>query len=214
MNKKFNLSQFIQNSIAFGFTSALGVNSWLYLAGQSGIIKTYPGLYLVGPVVVWAIASIPISISLLERISQNIRPAAIQPVGIDNSRSIPWIRNGQSTTLLASTVRFVVGNHDPVPNRLIGWRVPDQSGNVIIVYPNELERFLEQAARRGKYQFSRRYWTEFRRPALSRLKYDAYMRLLHEAGLIGGRQTGASGFLVTKPHYAITYLKNESRYKL
>jgi hypothetical protein len=40
------------------------------------------------------------------------------------------------------------------------------------------------------------------------------MGLLTETGLVEGRQGGASGWLVTKPHHAITYLKHESPYSV
>lgn len=60
---------------------------------------------------------------------------------------------------------------------------------------NEFIRYSQIRQERGKPAFSRHYWTETRRPPLSREAYDCIMCNLVDFGFISGRRQGRSGTL-------------------
>lgn len=145
--------------------------------------------------------------------------AALSPL----INKIAFWTNGKQGTMYAHTTPLIFGASLPTETETerLGdykpavWRVP-LGDTVVSVRESELRAFLETAWKRDKHQFSRRYWTRSRRPPLWRGKYDAYMRLLKEAGLVEGRHDhgGASGRLVIFPREAIFYLKNLSSFKV
>lgn len=219
--KRLSVIQLGKDIFAFAAVSGLGVDLSLLLAGRLG--WDVPGAWFInGPLLIWSAAAVPASIMLLERVWSHVRPGPA--VGISGRlegasavvRSIPFNTNAQAGRLLASTMPAMGSGADLEPGevyRPAAWRVT-KDGLTVTVRESELRAFLEAAAKRTSHQFSRPYWTRRRRPPLWRGQYEAYMLLLSSAGLVEGRQDGASGRLVTLPRHAITYLKHESQYRV
>lgn len=219
--KKLSLTELLKNSVAFTLVSASAIDAGLLFADRADLLNVPAAWYINAPLGVWAIVGIPVSISLAERIVNQVshrpgRIAAISDASALPFRAIRLTANGRTSQLLTHIAPHIFGEALPTPqevHRPAAWRVPIDD-NDIIVRESELRAFLDGCDRRPKHQFSRPYWTERRRPPLDRPRYEAFMRLLSESGLVEGRhaQGGASGRLVTKPHHAITYLKFESVY--
>ena len=221
--RKLSLAELLKNGFAFIAVSATAIDAGLLLTHRMGVLAVKPDWYINAPLAIWTVIGIPITISLADRLLHqiNIKPGPI--IGFTEGGSAPVVRkikwniNGRENTLLAQVMPFIFENplppEKPVVNQPVAWIVPVYD-NQVIIREKELLAFLEVASKRTKHQFSRRYWTEIRRPPLYRPKYEAFMRLLTEAGLIDGRHTHgrASGRLITHPRHAITYLKYESRF--
>jgi hypothetical protein len=220
--RKLDLTQLIKNTGAFTLISASAVNAGLLFADRAGLLNVRSEWYLNAPLGVWALVGIPVTINLASRIVHQVNPQPRRITGFSEGaspviRKIPFNTQGKSSTLLAYAVPSIFGESIPEQHeyRPAIWHVPVE-GNDVTVRESELRSFLEVCHRRQKYQFSRKYWTRRRRPPLYRPKYEAYMRLLTEVGLIEGRHGhgGASGYLITTPRYAITYLKHESKHRI
>ena len=221
--RRLSLTQLLKNTTAFAAVSASAVDAGLLLAHRTGMLDVPGDWYVNGPLAVWFLAGIPASISLAERVLQQINPRPGRIISFSDHAPSPVVRgislhaNGQRSTLLAHLAPTIFGEKLPEETvyRPAIWYVPVDD-NQVVVRESELRAFLEAAHRRDAYQFSRNYWTQKRRPPLFRHKYEAFMRLLTESGLIEGRhiQGGASGRLVTHPRYAVTYLKFESTYRI
>ena len=228
--RKLSLAELLKNGLAFTVVSSIAIDAGLLLMQRIGVLNFSSDWYINAPLVVWVVIGIPVTIGLAERLLHqiNIKPGPI--VGFvegktsSAARKIKWNINGRETTLLAQVMPFIFENplpsgakppfgEKPIVNRPVAWIVPVYD-NQVIIREKELCAFLEAASKRTKHQFSRRYWTETRRPPLYRPKYEAFMRLLTEAGLVEGRHTHgrASGRLITHPRHAITFLKHESRF--
>lgn len=217
--KKLSLTELLKNSVAFTLISASAMDAGLLFADRTDLLTVPHSWYFNAPLGVWAIVGIPVSISLAERIVNQVSPrpgriATISDTSALPFRAIRFTANGRTGQLLTHIAPHIFGEALPIPqevHRPVTWRVPID-GNDIIVRESELRAFLDGCSRRVKHQFSRPYWTERRRPPLYRPRYEAFMRLLSESGLVEGRhaQGGASGRLVTKPQHAITYLTKES----
>ena len=228
--KRLQLSQLIKSVAAFAGVSAATMDAWLFVLDAGGYVHVPPEWFISAPVFAWGVVGIPASIALGERLITTARAAqkpgkihAIEVLAAEDSaggvRAIPFTQNGYQKTLFASAMRWAIGDAPPQsapPRRIVtAWRVP-VADDYVTISERELSRFLELASRRTKYQFSRRYWTERRRPPMPRPRYEAIMSLLTSAGLIEARCAGASGWLIggIKPHNAVTYLKYESLYSL
>jgi hypothetical protein len=224
--RNLSLTQLLSTTAAFTLVSAGTADAALLLADRTGTLDVAGEWYINAPLGVWALAGIPVTIALAERLLHQINPKPRRITAFAEDEASPVIRaigltvNGRRNTLLASVSPFFVGNRLPQqesPNvhRPVAWRVP-VNNNEVIVRESELRAFLDIAFKRTKHQFSRSYWLKTRRPPLYRAKYDAFMRLLVESGLVEGRHTHgrASGRLVTQPRHAITYLKYESAFRV
>ena len=221
--RKLSLSELLKNGFAFTVVSATAIDAGLLLTQRIGMLEVKPDWYLNAPLVIWTIIGIPITIGLADRLLHqiNIKPGPIiaftEGGAAPVARKIKWNINGRENTLLAQVMPFVVvdyrSSEKTTVYRPAAWIVPINN-NQVIVREKELHAFLEVASKRPNHQFSRRYWTETRRPPLYRPKYEAFMRLLTEVGLVEGRYAHgrASGRLITHPRHAITYLKYESRF--
>lgn len=222
--RRLTLIQFLKTSAAYVGVSAITVDTGLFLADRLDLLKVPGSWYINAPLGAVVLVGIPASITLAGRLIRHIDPSPGKIVGYEEGgaspllRGIPFTANARPARLLASSVLHIFGDSLPVEqdeHRPAVWRVPvPPENNEIMVRESELRAFLDVAHNREKYQFSRRYWTRQRRPPMWRMKYEAYMRLLAESGLIEGRHGsgGASGWLVTHPRHAITYLKFESGY--
>jgi hypothetical protein len=221
--RKLSLAELLKNGLAFTVISSLAIDAGLLLTQRIGMLNFSSDWYFNAPLVVWVVIGIPVTIGLAERLLYqiNVKPGPIVSIAAGGpaptARKIKWNINGREKTLLAQVMPFIFENplssQKPIETRTVAWIVPIY-GNRVIIREKELRAFLEISANRSKYQFSRRYWTETRRPPLDRPKYEAFMRLLTEAGLIEGRHAHgrASGRLITHPRHAITFLKHESRF--
>jgi hypothetical protein len=204
-------------------TELLKSDAGLLFLDRVGALDIPGNWYINAPLGVWALVGLPVTISLAERLVTlaNHKPGRI--VGFSESalspaiRSIPFNVNGKNGVMLASSAPVVFNTKLPADDTYAPavWHVPID-GNPVTVRKSELRAFLDGCHKRSKHQFSRRYWTRQRRPPLYRPKYEAFMRLLTESGLVEGRhdQGGASGYLVTFPHEAIMYLKYQSAYRI
>ena len=223
---KLSLRQLLSTTAAFTLVSAGTADAALLLADRTGTLDVAAEWYINAPLGVWALAGIPVTIALAERLLHHISPKPRRITAFAEDESSPVIRaiglnvNGRRSTLLASISPFFVSDHRPQPenptvHRPVAWRVP-VNNNDVIVRESELRAFLDVVFKRTKHQFSRSYWLKTRRPPLYRAKYEAFMRLLVESGLVEGRHSHgrASGRLVTHPRHAITYLKHESAFRL
>jgi hypothetical protein len=226
--QRLQLGQLTRSLIAYAAVSAVTVDTWLLLADRWQVIKVPARWYFDGPLLSLAIVGLPATISLGERVLHQIYKKPGQIVTVDAStntpntiaRAIPFTINGRRSTLLANLTPSIFGETELPPGkveRLVYWRVPVQTAhgeNLFTVHEAELRDFLEVAHRRQRHQFSRRYWCKRRRPPLLRPKYEAFMRLLTETGLVEGRHEHgrASGRLVTFPREALMFLKYQSRY--
>ncbi len=224
--RKLSLTQLLSTTVAFTVVSAGTADAALLLADRSGTLDVAAEWYINAPLGVWALTGIPVTIALAERLLHQISPPSRRITAFAEDESSPFIRaigltvNGRRSTLLASVSPFFVSDRQPQPqspaiHRPVAWRVP-VNNNDVIVRESELRAFLDVVFKRSKHQFSRSYWLKTRRPPLYRAKYEAFMRLLVESGLVEGRHSHgrASGRLVTHPRHAITYLKHESAFRL
>lgn len=224
--RRLSLSELLKTSAAFTGVSATVVDAGLLLADRTGMVVVPGSWYINAPLAVWVAVGIPTTISLAGRLLRHVDPDPGQIKGYQENAPSPllkWIglfANGREAGLVAHTVPFIFGQgnfgretESREVYRPAAWKVP-VNNNPVTVRESELRAFLEAAYRRDKYQFSRPYWTEKRRPPLDRGKYEAFMQLLTKSGLVEGRHSvgGASGRLVTHPRHAITYLKFESPY--
>lgn len=227
--RRLQLTQLAKSAAAFGLASAATVDAWLGLAHVAGYYEVPARWYLTAPLAAWALAGTPLTFHLAERLLETAynKPGPITafetslPGQLDGGRrAIPYLKNGRQGTLLAHAVKSILGGEEPPPapprRTMAAWRVPVGDGSAVTIGERELLAFLELAARRRKYQFSRRYWTERRKPPMPRPRYEALMQLLTSAGLVEARTAGASGWLVgnLKPHNAVSYLKYESAYRV
>ena len=221
--RRLNLTQLLKNATAFTFITTITVDASLLLADRVGVLDVPGSWYVNAPLAVWMVTGIPTTIALAERLVHQVNPKPGRIIGFEEGAASPVMRaiglnaNGKRSTLLASVAPSIFGSTLPQEGAVYRpsvWYVP-VGENRVIVRESELRAFLDVAARRDRYQFSRRYWLEKRRPPLYRDKYDGFMRLLVESGLVEGRraQGRASGRLVTKPRHAVTYLKYESPYR-
>lgn len=220
--RKFQLKDFMKSASAFWLVSASGIDSAILSLDRLGWLRAESGWYVTGPLAAWALVSLPLSIALFERMRDSAykHPADIKPIVTDGSataRAIPWHKPSGTSTIFANVAKSIFGA-DPEPPtapKITGWQVPIDD-TCITVGEKELTKFLELCDRRPRYKFSRRYWTERRRPPMPLTKYNAVMELLTTSGLVEARQAGASGWLVggLRPHNAITYLKHESQWRI
>jgi len=224
--QKLELGQLIKNAVAYAGISAITAETTLLLIDNVSNLDFSAGWYYNIPLAVWSAAGIPVSIALAGRLKHQVDVTAGQIWGFQEGdgpgrRAIPITAGGQPRgTILASTMASIFGEKMPAEEetpeyRPAVWKVP-AGESVVSVRESELRAFLDTAWKRNKHQFSRRYWTEKRRPPLWRGKYDAYMRLLVETGIVEGRHAsgGASGRLVLFPREAIWYLKYESQFRV
>jgi hypothetical protein len=226
--RKIQLTQVTKAAVQFGVVTGLTIDTWLLLGNTTGLTNTPASWYFLGPLAAWGIVGIPASLASTEKLFDTLhkRPGRITAFAADGTgllRDIPFNKNGKPGTLFANAVTWAIGDThtnqdavDPVnDNRVVCWRVPAEGEDVVITEA-ALTRFLQLAQRRKKYQFLRNYWTKTRRPPMPRQYYEAVIQLLTSAGLIAGRQHGASGYLPpnVKPHNAVTFLKFESQYRL
>ena len=225
--RRLTLTQFLKTGAAYVGVSALTVDTGLLLADRLDLLKVPGAWYINAPLGAVVLVGIPASITLAARLIRQVDPNPGRISGFAEGspspllRAIPFMANSQADTLFASSVPHIFGEEIQTTHggehRPAVWRVPvPPEGSEVMVRESELRAFLDVAHHRAKYQFSRRYWTRQRRPPLWRVKYEAYMRLLTESGLVEGRSDngGASGWLVTHPRHAITYLKFESGYAI
>jgi hypothetical protein len=174
------------------------------------------------------VATLATAIALFKRLMAEIEPPD-QTIRIgsvatrSNGRVIPWHRNGETTNVMALTAPSALRHLETQPAQQLPERSADlytvptlnADGTVVRVEMSarEVLAFLDEAWRRNSYQFSRRYWTQERRPPLGRQEYQAYVRLLDSAGLIAGRGSGASGWLAYTPRQALLQLRNTSQFR-
>jgi len=217
--RKLSLGETVKTYAAFAGVATVTLDAGLFLAARAGL--DIPGSAFVDlPLSVITLAGLPASIHLFTRFMHQVGKDKTSIVGYEDNGGAPILNrikltaNGRSAgTLLAHSVPSIFGKPEPAqPERKpAAWWI--QIGDMpVTIREGELVAFLEQSAKRGKHQFSQTYWTQTRRPAMPRQRYDAIMLLLVSAGLVEGRAAGASGRLVTKPRHAITFLKHESRY--
>lgn len=218
--RKLKLDELIKTAAAFTAVSALTVDGGLLFAEAA--IMDIPGeWYYIAPLGVWVLVGIPTTIALTERLlgQLDIKPGRIVGFADDGRapfwRGIKFNAGGKSSTILASSAPHIFGETLPTGGgeRRAVWRVP-VNGADITVREAELLSFLEICYKRHKHQFSRNYWLRTRRPPLWEGKYCAYMDLLTQAGIVEGRQFGASGRLVCFPREAISFLKYESTFAI
>lgn len=229
--RRLSITELLKTTAAFAVVSSVTIDAGLLLWDRSSREVDIPGeWYINGPLLALVAVGTPATINLAGRMMGligNDRPGRIW--GFQEATLSPLINkiafwtNGKQGAMYAHTTPLIFGASLPTEAeterlgdyRPAVWRVPLGSETVVSVRESELRAFLDVAWKRDKYQFSRRYWTRSRRPPIWRGKYDAYMRLLQEAGLVEGRhsQGGASGRLVTFPREAITYLKYESQFR-
>lgn len=221
--RRLTITQFLKTSVAYVGVSSITIDTGLFLADRLDLLEVPGSWYINAPLGAVVLVGIPATISLADRLIRHIDPNPAKIIGFEERvpspllRGIPFMANGKQAKLLASSTSHIFGESLPSEDeyRPAVWRVPiPPEDNEIVVRESELRAFLDVAHKRAKYQFSRRYWTKQRRPPLWRMKYEAFMRLLTESGLIEGRHEngGASGWLATHPRFAITYLKFESCY--
>ncbi len=223
MLRRLSLTQLLKNSGAYVAVSASTVDVGLFVADRLDVVNVPFDWYIDAPLMVWVVVGVPVSLTLAGRVLQQVDPRARRIVGFQEGVPSPLLRKigfntgGKSSTILANRVDSIFGDKLPEVEeyRPAVWHVPVEDIPVI-VRESELRAFLEVCYKRVKYQFSRRYWTKRRRPPVIRAKYEAYMRLLVESGLVEGRYDsgGASGYLATIPRSAITFLKYESAYRV
>ena len=215
--KKLSLKKLLTSSIAFTAVSATTADSLLLFTDSSGIADIPLRWYINAPLLAWGLVGLPLSFAIAERLYYQVSPRPPKITGFLEEMPNPLLRgialnvNGKKSTLLASAVPSIFGEELPDTGdvyRPAAWRVND-----LIIREGELKTFLEAAARRNKYQFSRNYWTRKKRPPIQRDRYNAYIHLLVSSGLLSGRTGGSSGYLITCPRSSITYLKYESPYK-
>jgi hypothetical protein len=222
--RRLSLTELLKTSAAFTVVSASVVDAGLLLADNTGLVDVPTSWYYNAPLGAWVVVGVPTTITLAERLLRHVDPNPGQIRGYQENTPSPLLSliglkfGGKSAGLIAHTVPFLFEQQvkDAPGNtvyRPAAWRVP-VNHNPVVVRESELRAFLDVAIKRDKYQFSRPYWTKRRRPPLDRGKYEAFMRLLTESGLVEGRHPtgGASGRLITHPRHAITYLKYESVY--
>lgn len=216
---KLRLTELLKTSLAFTAVSATGVDSALMFADRAGLLRFDSHWYLTAPMGVITVVSLPTAFRLLDRLSRMIdNGASGRIVGTiegmsPHARRIP-INGGVKGHIMALTAPARL----QVPEERIRelpakWIVPVDEVT-ITVREGELRTFLEAAYKRTKFQFSRRYWTQTRRPAIWRPKYEAFMRLLNETGVIDDREERRSGRISLFPREAIMYLKYESQYRV
>ncbi|MEM7343593.1 MAG: hypothetical protein AAF485_05075 [Chloroflexota bacterium] len=222
--KKLSLNELLKNSAAFTLVSGTTIDAGLLFVDLAGPVDIHNSWYLSAPVGIWALAGVPISINLVGRMFNqvNSQPQRITAFTEGSpsplSRAIPIKAAAGSATLFTNTVQSIFSesvSDEPPVYRPTVWHVPidDDDEDTVIVREAELHTFLDACWTRQngrKSTFSRNYWVHTRRPPLPRRKYEAYLKLLSETGLIEGRQGGASGRMVTKAQHALTYLKYES----
>lgn len=217
--KKLSLKRLLTGSVAFAAVSATTTDALLLFADNSGMIEVPGSWYLNTPLLAWGLVGLPLSFALAERIYAEVSPRPPRITGFLEGapspllRGIALTRNGRQSTLLASATKSIFGEQLPDSGDAYhpaAWRVND-----LVIRESEIRAFLDGVAKRSKYQFSRNYWCKRRRPPIVRDRYEAYLHLLVSSGLVEGRhQTGgASGYLVTTPRHAVTYLKHESTYR-
>lgn len=223
--RRLGLVELLKTTGAFLVVSAGAVDSGLLLLDRSGGLDVPKSWYVNGPLGAWSVVGISASLALAGRLLRQVDNQAGRITGrLEGQpgpliRSIPLGANGRQSTILASTTRSIFGEQTPASEtyKPAVWRVPiPPTGNQVMVRESEIRAFLEVAYHRRKYQFSRPYWCRRRRPPLWRDRYEAYMRLLVESGLVEGRHTqgGASGRLVIFPREAVWYLKYESPFRV
>jgi hypothetical protein len=222
--KRMQLKELLKNLAAFAGVSAVAVDTALLLADRTEFFRVPVSYYINGPLAAWSLLGLPVSIHLAGRIIEQARAkpeariaGALEAGPSPNLRKIPLAANGRDGFLFSSTVKSLFSEDEEQPGATYHpavWRVEVDS-TPFTIREVELKAFLDVAFKRPKHQFSRRYWTERRRPPLYRPKYDAMMILLTRAGLVEGRheEGRASGRLVTHPRHAITYLKYESPFR-
>lgn len=221
--KRMQLKELLKNVTAFAGVSAVAVDCGLLFADRAGMIDVPGDWYINGPLAAWSLIGLPVSIGLAGRILEQARArpdsqitAALEGAPSPRLSKIPIMANGRAGNLFASSAQSIFGGQaeEGETYHPAAWKVTVE-GVPLIIRESELRAFLDAASRRGKYQFSRRYWTKRRRPPMYRPKYEAIMMLLTRAGLVEGRheQGRASGYLVTHPRHAITYLKYESPFR-
>lgn len=220
--RRMQLKELLKNVTAFAGVSAVAVDSALLLADRTGALDVPGAWYVNGPLAVWSLVGIPVSINLASRIVAQARAKPESHItgsfeGAPSPRlsRIPLSANGRMAQIFANTAPSIFGRTIEEETYRPGmWRVTIE-GVPVTVRESELRAFLDVAHKRAKHQFSRRYWTEQRRPPMYRLKYDGIMLLLSRAGLVEGRHESgrASGYLVTHPRHAVTYLKYESPFR-
>lgn len=221
--RRIELKQAVKNWAAFVGVSSITIDAGLLLADRTGMLDVPGGWYINGPLSATVLIGIPATFALASRILTQADPKPGRVVAFEEggpsplARWIPFTTNATPGRLMAHSIKSALGEALPEEApayRPALWVVPIE-GLDIKVRESELRAFLDVAWRRDKHQFSRRYWTRRRRPALYRPKYEAFMRLLVESGLVEGRheQGGASGRLLAFPREAITFLKYESAYR-
>lgn len=220
--KKMQLNELLKNVLAFSAVSAAAVDCGLLFADRAGIVHVPADWYVNGPLAAWSLIGLPVSINLAGRILEQAKARpdsqivpALEGAASPRLSKIPIMANGRAGQLFAFTVpRFFKAEEQTESYHPAAWRVSIEDATFVI-RESELRAFLDVASKRGKYQFSRRYWCKKRRPAMYRPKYDAIMTLLTRSGLVEGRHDSgrASGYLVTHPRHAITYLKYESPFR-
>lgn len=221
--RRLQLKQVIKNWAAYITVSSVTIDAAFLLADQTGMADVPGSWYVNAPLAAAVLVGTPATFTLASRIIRQIDPNPGRITAFEEggpsplSRWIPFTANGRTGRTLAHGVKSAFGETLPEERpsyRPALWIVPIE-GLDIKVRESELRAFLDVAWRRDKHQFSRRYWTRRRRPALYRPKYEAFMRLLCDSGLVEGRheQGGASGRLLAFPREAVTFLKYESAYR-
>lgn len=220
--RKISVGQLLKTAGAYGLLSAVTVDSALLLTARLGLADVPGSWYINGPLCCWVVGGLPASIALSERLltvargHQHTKITSYEDSPGVKLRGIPIFSGRQKSMTFSHTAETIFKTGESAPeHRPAAWDVPI-ADNLITVREGELLQFLRLASKRHKYQFSRRYWCERRRPPIPRQNYEAYMSLLTGAGLVDGRhpQGGASGRLALHPRAAVFYLKNESPYRL
>lgn len=222
--RRIELKQVFKNWAAYIAVSGVTVDAALLLADRIGLAVVPGSWYFNAPLGAAVLVGIPTTIALASRIVSQVDPKPGRVVAFNEGGPSPvaawrsFTTNGRTGRILAHGVPAVFADKLPEDEPIYQpavWVVPIE-GIDIRVREAELWAFLDVAWRREKHQFSRRYWTRRRRPPVYRPRYEAYMRLLVEAGLVEGRheQGGASGRLLAFPREAIRFLKYESAYKV
>jgi hypothetical protein len=221
--KKLSAVELLKATAVYAGLSATVADAGLLLVDRTTALDFPGSWYINAPLAAWVVVGLPVSIKLAERMWEQARGKADSSItaGLEgegaNLRKIPFFANGRKGAVFANSAAspFADGPEPDGPTyHPAVWRVTLQ-GTTVTIRESELRAFLEVAWKRGKHQFSRRYWTEHRRPPMYRLKYDCLMTLLVKAGLVEGRHEDgrASGRLVVFPREAVSYLKYTSQFR-
>ncbi len=219
---KLDLTEMVKEAAILTVTGAMGVDGLLASAEVFGLLDIPARWYLGAPLLGVSAIFLGTALRAGDRIWDKIEPRRIvgfsEPGPRPQLRSIPFAHfGGRTGQIMANTVRTIWDDGPAMlpaqveTHHSMVWKVP-AGENWYTIRESELLAFLEVAVSRDKYQFSRRYWTERRRPPMYRPRYEAIMKLLGSANLIDGRGGRASGVLKTTPRHALTYLKYESQY--